>query len=36
VEVGKDPVEVYKYRKGNYFGEMSLVKNIIWAASVIA
>lgn len=36
VEVGKPPVEVYRYKAGDYFGERALIKNEPRAANIIA
>lgn len=36
VEVGKPPVEVYRYQAGDYFGERALIKNEPRAANIIA
>lgn len=36
IEVGKPPVEVYKYGIGDYFGERALIKNEPRAANIIA
>ena len=36
VEVGKPPVEVYRYHAGDYFGERALIKNEPRAANIIA
>ena len=36
IEVGKPPLEVYKYGPGDYFGERALIKNEPRAANIIA
>jgi len=36
LEAGKDPVKVMDYKRGDYFGELALIKNAPRAASVIA
>ena len=36
LEPGKAPVEVLKYKAGDYFGERSLIKNEPRAANIIA
>ena len=36
VEAGKPPMEVMKYKPGDYFGELALIKNEPRAANVIA
>lgn len=35
-EAGKAPVEVYKYKAGDYFGELSLIKDEPRAANILA
>jgi cAMP-dependent protein kinase regulator len=36
MEIGKPPIEVYKYGPGDYFGERALIKNEPRAANIIA
>lgn len=36
VEIGKPPVEVFKYSDGDYFGERALIKNEPRAANIVA
>lgn len=36
MEMGKPPVEVFKYGPGDYFGERALIKNEPRAANIIA
>lgn len=36
MELGKPPVEVFKYGPGDYFGERALIKNEPRAANIIA
>lgn len=36
VEIGKPPVEVFKYSGGDYFGERALIKNEPRAANIVA
>lgn len=36
VEIGKPPVQVFKYGPGDYFGERALIKNEPRAANIVA
>lgn len=36
MEQGQEPKEVYRYKPGDYFGELSLLKNIPRQANIIA